>query len=74
MMAARVETTNGFKTTIPESLFATGISLVTLRPYVVSRDGQQFLIPTAVDGRGPPPITLVVNWPADCPHDRGGPA
>ena len=67
MMAAPVETTNGFKTTIPESLFATGLSLVTLRPYVVSRDGQQFLIPTAVNTRGHPPITVVLNWPARLP-------
>ena len=64
LMAARVDTTGAFKAAIPESLFATGISLVTLRPFVVSRDGQQFLVPTAADGRGPPPITLVVNWPA----------
>ena len=67
MMAARVETSRGFTPTIPESLFATGLSLVTLRPYVVAPDGQRFLIPTAVDGRGPPPVTVVLNWPARLP-------
>jgi hypothetical protein len=52
MMAARVETANGFTAMIPESLFATGLSLVTLRPYAVAPDGQRLLIPMAVDAGG----------------------
>jgi hypothetical protein len=63
-MAARVETADGFKAMIPESLFATGLNLVTLRPYAVAPDGERFLIPMAVDGRGNPPITVVLNWQA----------
>jgi eukaryotic-like serine/threonine-protein kinase len=64
MMAARVETANGFKAMVPEPLFASGLTLVNLRPYAVARDGQRFLIPMAVDPRDSPPITVSMNWQA----------
>jgi serine/threonine protein kinase len=68
MMAARVETGNGFRAMMPEPLFATGLPLTNLRPYAVAPDGQRFLIPTAVDPRGTPPITVLLNWPAKIPR------
>ncbi len=67
MMGAGVETTPGFRAMIPESLFATGLSLVTLRPYAVAPDGR-FLIPMAADSRGATPITVTLNWPARLPQ------
>jgi Tol biopolymer transport system component len=33
-------------------------------PYDVSADGERFLVNTVVETAPPPPITLVVNWPA----------
>ena len=67
MMAARVETAQGFKTMIPKSLFSTGLSLLTLRPYAVAPDGR-FLVPTAVDSRAGTPITVTLNWLAGLPR------
>jgi hypothetical protein len=66
LMAARVDTATGFKAAIPESLFDTGLALITLRPYAVAADGQRFLVPTAIDQRGAP-IAITMNWPARLP-------
>ncbi len=66
LMAARVDTAPGFKAMLPESLFDTGLALVTLRPYAVAADGQRFLVPMALDQRGSP-ITITMNWPARLP-------
>ena len=43
LMAAGVETAGGFRALVPESLFPSGLSLTTLRPYAVASDGQRFL-------------------------------
>ena len=67
MMAARIDTSRGFKAMIPEALFPTGLSLITLRPYAVAPDGR-FLIPMAADSRGATPITVTLNWPARLPN------
>jgi eukaryotic-like serine/threonine-protein kinase len=67
MMAARVDTSKPFKAMIPESLFATGLSLTNLRPYAVAADGQQFLIPMSVDPRASPPLTVLSDWQARLP-------
>jgi Tol biopolymer transport system component len=66
LMAARVDTAPGFKAMLPESLFDTGLALVTLRPYAVAADGQRFLVPMAINQRGSP-ITITMNWPARLP-------
>jgi len=47
-------------------LFAThvgGAIQPTGRPqYVVSRDGQRFLMNTLTEEAGTPPITVILNW------------
>ncbi|AMY07817.1 Serine/threonine-protein kinase PrkC [Luteitalea pratensis] len=68
MMAARVETVRGFRMLVPEPLFPSGLSLVTLRPYAVTADGQRFLIPTAIDQRSQPPIMITMDWRARLPR------
>ena len=67
MMAARVDTARGFNAMMPESLFPTGLSLITLRPYAVAPDGR-FLIPMAADAPGAAPITVTLNWQAKIPR------
>ena len=48
----------------PISLFRTEFdsSFVTRQQYVVSPDGQRFLMNAATDGIDPPSITLILNW------------
>jgi hypothetical protein len=67
LMAVRVETTNGVSVMPAESLFPTSLSLNNNNPYAVARDGR-FLMPMAVDPRGTPPITVLVNWEANLPR------
>jgi Tol biopolymer transport system component len=54
---------------LPTPLFETRMSNVfnpsyTRNQYVVSADGNRFLINQPPSGAGQPPITIVVNWPA----------
>jgi hypothetical protein len=54
---------------LPTRLFETRMSNVfnpsyTRNQYVVSADGNRFLINQPASGASPPPITVVVNWPA----------
>jgi serine/threonine protein kinase/Tol biopolymer transport system component len=54
---------------LPTPLFETRMSNVlnpsyTRNQYVVSADGNRFLINQPASGAGAPPITVVVNWPA----------
>jgi len=61
MMAAAVNTANGFTAGVPESLFASGAPLTTSRrQYAVTKDGQQFLINVALPA--PAELTITVNW------------
>jgi Tol biopolymer transport system component len=50
----------------PVSLFATrvggAIQTGNLQQYVVSRDGQRFLMNTLAEGDKPSPITVILNW------------
>ena len=62
LMAAAVDTSNGFETTTAQALFPSGIPLTgTRRQYAVARDGQHFLM-TAADRSSTIPLTVVVNW------------
>ena len=61
MMAAGIDTTKGFKSTVPAPLFTTDLRRGDNHPYAVTRDGQRFLIPIRTEE---PSITVILNWPA----------
>jgi hypothetical protein len=50
----------------PRPLFRVELDsgLMTRQQYVVSRDGQRFLMNAATDGVDPPSITWILNWKA----------
>jgi eukaryotic-like serine/threonine-protein kinase len=68
LMAADVKATNTrFETGTPRVLFNTGItaSFVDRRnQYVVTRDGQRFLVNISAEDENSAPITVVLNWQA----------
>jgi hypothetical protein len=51
---------------VPIGLITTDVgSTVMLKyrqPYMVSRDGQSFVMNSAVEGGGTSPITVILNW------------
>ena len=53
-----------FERARPRELFQTRAASVVfwLPTYDVTADGQRFLINTALEAEGPPPITVVMNW------------
>ena len=56
-----------FETGAPGALFNTGItaSFIDRRnQYVVTRDGQRFLVNISAEDENSAPITVVVNWDA----------
>ena len=62
MMSARIDTAKGFKVTVPQPLFQTGItSTQNNHPYVVTRDGQRFLVPL-INQSAASQMTVVLNW------------
>jgi hypothetical protein len=62
MMAARVDTAKGFDASVPQPLFQTGItSTQNNNPFVVTRDGQRFLVPV-VDHSAAAQMTVMLNW------------
>jgi serine/threonine protein kinase/Tol biopolymer transport system component len=62
MMSARVDTAKDFKVTVPQPLFQTGItSTQNNHPYVVTRDGQRFLVPL-INQSAASQMTVVLNW------------
>jgi serine/threonine protein kinase/Tol biopolymer transport system component len=62
MMAARIDTAKDFKVTVPQPLFQTGItSIQNNHPYVVTRDGQRFLVPLSNQSAASQ-MTVVLNW------------
>ena len=55
----------GFQAGIPKPLFAVQLAGTGLRnSYVVSPDGQRFLVLVPAGDARPEPITVIVNWPA----------
>lgn len=62
LMAAGIDTTKGFQSTVPQPLFQTGItSRQAYHPYVVADDGRRFLLPVS-DRSEAPQINVVLNW------------
>jgi Tol biopolymer transport system component len=66
LMAAGVESARSFHATLPQPLFQTGLVEVISHshPYVVLRNGRQFLMPVRRNPPGDAPISVVWNWPA----------
>ena len=64
IMAVSVKTGAAFDADAPRALFQTELNIAELRQsYAVSVDGQRFLLNTPIEG-GPPPIAVIMNWPA----------
>jgi len=67
MMAVEVKPGPSFEAGHPRTLFETPYRLpgrLGLPGFDVSADGQKFLLVTPAGESAPPPMTLVVNWPA----------
>jgi Tol biopolymer transport system component len=68
LMAVAVRTDSPvFESSVPQQLFLTRVSPPTVgvrNQYVVSHDGQRFLINQAPEGRPVTPITVLVPWTA----------
>ena len=67
-MAADVRTSGStFETGPPRALFTTGITTAIVdrrNHYVVTRDGQRFLVNISAEDENSAPITVVLNWNA----------
>jgi Tol biopolymer transport system component len=68
LMAAEVKTGSGtFETEVPKLLFETPLSVPGRNRFVVSGDGQRFLVITRLeDARAP--INVALNWMAEVKH------
>lgn len=64
LMVVAIRMTNRLQIGGPEPLFQTGTTAIGRNSYVVSADGERFLVETRLDPRGPTPITVVLNWTA----------
>jgi len=69
LMAVPIKTGAAVETGVPIPLFETTMSSspnpgYTRNQYVVTADGQRFLINQQAEGAFPAPIMIVVNWPA----------
>ena len=67
LMAVEINTAAGqFQAGIPKELFRTPVvaGLFWRNRYVVSADGQRFLMLSPAGGNESNPITVVLNWPA----------
>jgi len=68
LMSVDLKTAAGFEATLPVVLFAAHTQTVAMgssrNHYVVSDDGQRFLVNTIVDRVNHSPIQLVLNWTA----------
>jgi len=65
LMAVEVKATaTAFEALRPRELFQTREASAApfYTTYDVTADGQRFLINTALESEGPPPITVVMNW------------
>jgi hypothetical protein len=71
LMVATVKRDDAFETNPPRALFDTGIraSFVDRRnQYVVTRDGERFLVNVSAEDENSAPITVVLNWQARLKH------
>ena len=65
MMAASVTASaSGFQVVSTQALFQTTVTPGPGTPYVVSPDGQRFLINSTIPSTDPPSLSIVFNWPA----------
>jgi Tol biopolymer transport system component len=65
LMAAPISTTPSFSTGEPETLFLTRFrNLTAIRQYVVSADGQRFLLSQLVQDPAATPVQVLLNWQA----------
>jgi len=63
LMAVEVNTASTFETSAPKPLFSTQVSSYTApNRYVVSADGQRFLVNSPAGEVNQAPITVVLNW------------
>ena len=69
IFAVAIKAAAAFKAGVPTPLFETRInsSIPERNHYVVSADGQRFLINTMVEKPDYPPITVVLNWAGNLP-------
>jgi Tol biopolymer transport system component len=66
MMRVEVQTGEAFEAGIPEPLFAASLRPITINNrYLVSPDGQRFLLLSSLVQDSTPPTTVVVNWTAE---------
>jgi Tol biopolymer transport system component len=62
LMAAGIDTANGFRVKAPQALFQTGITAAgNNHPYVVTKDGQRFLV-TRNNDSDQSQVTITTNW------------
>ena len=65
MMSTLVAIGTSVQRRVPQPLFRTGLALGrNARPYDVTKEGQQFLIPVSSQAAELVPVTLVTNWTA----------
>ena len=65
MMSTLVSVGKSVQPRLPQPLFRTGLALGrNSRPFDVTKEGQQFLIPVSSQAAGLVPVTLVTNWTA----------
>ena len=65
MMQVDVETGDSFDAGIPEEMFSLRLRQITNNNrYLVSPDGERFLLLSSLQGDSTPPTTVVLNWDA----------
>jgi Tol biopolymer transport system component/predicted Ser/Thr protein kinase len=65
LVTVPVSTGVTFKAGLPETLFDAGLfPLTTRNRYLVTDDGQRFLMLSPISGESVRPISVVLNWPA----------
>jgi Tol biopolymer transport system component len=63
LVSVQVETGQSFKAGLPNTLFEAGlVPTVQRNRYVISNDGERFLMLTPMDSQSNPPMTVVQNW------------
>ena len=64
LVSVQVEIGDSFNAGLPDTLFeARLVPLIQRNRYVVSSDGQRFLMLTPLDSQSNQPMTVVQNWP-----------
>jgi Tol biopolymer transport system component len=64
MVSVDVEAGDTFRAGLPETLFASRVFPSYRSRYLVSRDGQRFLMLSRMESQSNPPTTVVLNWHA----------